>query len=94
MDSDAIKTMQWVVHGRVQGVFFRQSAKQQADALGLTGWVKNRPDGSVACSATGPESLLAEFEAWLRQGPPDAQVTEVEASLGDLEMGARFDVLR
>jgi len=94
MDSDASKTMRWVIHGRVQGVFFRQSTKQQADALGLTGWVKNLPDGCVACSASGPESLLEEFEVWLHQGPPEARVTEIDARQAEFEPGTRFDVLR
>lgn len=66
------------VHGRVQGVFFRASAVQRAQELGLTGWVKNRPDGSVEGVAEGPRSELEKLIAWCGQGPSGAKVTNVE----------------
>src|SRR5580704_3013179 len=52
------------VFGKVQGVFFRHSARQQALALHLSGWIKNLSDGSVLCEAQGEEQLLLEFIAW------------------------------
>lgn len=94
MRDDSLKTKRFVVRGRVQGVYFRASAKQEADTLGVTGWIKNRSDNSVACSATGSEAQLAEFQRWLEHGPPDAFVERVDCEAVELEPGTRFDVLR
>ena len=63
--------------GRVQGVYFRASTRQQAQKLGLTGWVMNCPDGSVEAVAEGVEAKLEELIAWCRQGPDGACVAEV-----------------
>ncbi|MCX8048195.1 MAG: acylphosphatase [Methylohalobius sp.] len=67
----------WVA-GRVQGVFYRANTAEVARRLGLVGWVKNLPDGRVEIVAEGKEENLQEFLVWCRQGPPAAQVTEVE----------------
>jgi acylphosphatase len=66
------------IAGRVQGVYFRASALQQAQKLGLTGWVMNCPDGSVETIAEGARAKLDELIAWCRLGPPGARVTNVE----------------
>ena len=66
------------VTGRVQGVFFRAWTKQQADQLGLAGWVRNLADGSVEALAHGEETAMAEFIARLHQGPPAASVERVD----------------
>lgn len=68
----------FVVRGLVQGVFFRQSTVERARALGIAGWVRNREDGFVDGIASGPTEALEPFRAWLRQGPPAAQVESVE----------------
>lgn len=68
----------FVVSGRVQGVFFRQSAAERARALGLAGWVRNRDDGRVEGLATGEAPALDAFKAWLHRGPPAAHVEHVE----------------
>jgi len=65
------------VYGRVQGVVFRASTRETANALGLTGWVRNTEDGRVELVACGEPTRLAELEAWLHQGPPHAQVKDV-----------------
>ena len=57
------------VTGKVQGVFYRASTRDTARALGLTGWVKNMPDGSVELEAQGPEDKLEQLVIWLNQGP-------------------------
>jgi acylphosphatase len=67
-----------VVSGRVQGVGFRYSAVRQARALGVTGSVANRPDGSVDVDAEGDSAALERLLAWLRRGPPGAYVREVQ----------------
>ncbi|MES1944612.1 acylphosphatase [Salinisphaera sp. PC39] len=68
----------FLVSGRVQGVFFRASARARAVELGLTGWVANRPDGRVEGLACGPPAALDDFQAWLWEGPEAARVTGVE----------------
>jgi len=65
------------VGGRVQGVFYRASAREQALELGLTGYAKNLPDGRVEVLAFGSLASLDALEAWLRIGPPAAKVSEV-----------------
>jgi acylphosphatase len=76
------------VSGQVQGVFFRDSAREKAEHLGLTGWVKNLPDGRVEALFEGPSEKVREVIQWCKQGPPHATVedveTEFEASQGDL----------
>lgn len=66
------------VEGRVQGVFFRQSTRERAQALGLAGWVANREDGSVEGLAHGEDAGLDALRAWLRQGPPAARVERLD----------------
>lgn len=72
-----------VVSGRVQGVNFRWSTVREARGLGLTGWVRNRPDGTVETVAEGPRARLERFLAYLNDGPPAAMVTGVEAAWSD-----------
>lgn len=71
------------IHGRVQGVFFRQSTQAAAIRLGLTGWVRNLPDGSVEALAEGPADAVRELLAWCRQGPPAAEVSSVDIDWTD-----------
>ncbi len=66
------------VEGRVQGVYYRQSAIDVAQRLGLRGWVRNRRDGSVEILATGDEKALNEFLGWCRIGPEAAKVAALE----------------
>lgn len=68
------------VRGRVQGVFFRVHTREKAISLGLTGYVKNAPDGSVDIVAEGDPAKLNELEAWCHSGPPLAQVTGLTAT--------------
>jgi len=78
-----------LIWGKVQGVFFRQSAKDEADKLGLAGWVRNNPDGTVEIEAEGNKVQLVEFIKWSKKGPPFAKVEKVEVewkkNLEDLE---------
>ncbi len=66
------------ITGRVQGVFFRGSAQDEALRLGLTGEVQNLPDGSVEAVAEGPKEQLDQFIAWCRRGPPSGRVDQVQ----------------
>jgi acylphosphatase len=67
-----------LVTGRVQGVFYRASTREQALARGVTGYARNLPDGSVEVLACGDPSAVAELCAWLWEGPPMAEVVRVE----------------
>jgi acylphosphatase len=67
-----------VVRGRVQGVSFRYETLRKANQLGVTGWVRNRPDGSVEVMAEGDRGRLNRLLDFLWQGPPAARVSEVE----------------
>lgn len=69
-----------VVSGKVQGVWFRASAKREADRLGVTGYARNLPDGSVEVLACGDADAVAALIEWLRVGPPQAQVERVTVS--------------
>ena len=69
-----------IVRGRVQGVNFRYSTQDQANRLGLLGWVRNRPDGSVEVVAEGPRAALDQLLAYLQRGPRAAVVSQVEPS--------------
>jgi acylphosphatase len=68
------------IQGRVQGVFFRASAREQAQRLGLTGWVRNLSDGSVEVAAQGPKAQVDQLVAWSRRGPRQARVDGVEVA--------------
>lgn len=70
-------TARFIVSGRVQGVFYRASSREQALRLGLTGYARNRPDGCVEVLGSGPLTALDAFEQWLRQGPPAARVDAI-----------------
>ena len=65
-----------LVYGEVQGVGFRYSAARKAAGLGVLGWVRNTEEGAVEVWAEGEAAALEEFEAWLRQGPSSARVSE------------------
>jgi len=69
-----------IVHGVVQGVFFRQNTRLRAERLGLVGTVANRPDGTVHVVAEGPRRLLDELAAWLRIGPEASVVDRIDLS--------------
>lgn len=72
-----------LVHGRVQGVWFRASAAERATALGLRGRAENRPDGSVLVVAAGDPAALERLVEWLHEGPPMARVDAVEVEAID-----------
>jgi acylphosphatase len=71
-------TIHLIIKGKVQGVYFRATAKQMADGLGVKGWVKNTKDGNVELMASGKEASVQRFVSWCGQGPTGALVTDVE----------------
>lgn len=66
------------IRGRVQGVYYRESMRQEAMRLGVTGWVRNRRDGSVEALVQGEAPLVEQLVQWCHQGPPAARVEAVE----------------
>ncbi|HTT07474.1 MAG TPA: acylphosphatase [Gammaproteobacteria bacterium] len=81
-----------VVSGRVQGVFFRAAARDEARRLGLTGWVRNMIGGRVELNASGPHAAVDAFIAWLHRGPPAARVTAVDVIAAEDEGLSRFEI--
>ncbi|RYY54361.1 MAG: acylphosphatase [Chitinophagaceae bacterium] len=73
-----MKTIRIRVTGKVQGVFYRKTAKDRAIELGVTGWVRNEDDGSVTIEATGDPEQLINLVAWCADGPPRAIVEDVK----------------
>lgn len=69
-----------VVSGRVQGVFFRASARDQAERLGIGGFARNQPDGSVLIEAEGPSGAVERFREWCTIGPTRANVQDIDVT--------------
>ncbi len=83
------------IAGRVQGVFFRDSTRALATELGVTGWVRNLPDGRVEARFEGPEDAVRRLVEWCRHGPPGARVRDVRVEWGAPGAGySRFAVER
>jgi acylphosphatase len=81
-----------VVHGRVQGVFFRDTARERARAHGVAGWVRNRPDGALEAVFEGSLDDVERLVRFCRTGPPRAAVERVEVSEEEPEGLSGFEV--
>jgi acylphosphatase len=81
-----------VVHGRVQGVFFRDTTRRQASSRGVAGWVANRPDGAVEAVFEGDPDAVAALVEFCSEGPRGADVDEVEVSEEEPERLSGFEV--
>lgn len=77
------KTRLFTIRGRVQGVWFRDSARREAERLGISGYARNLPNGDVEVSASGTDAALAELALWLHEGPPLSKVSEVLEEVGE-----------
>jgi len=73
-----MRRVEVVIRGRVQGVGFRYHCRSEAQRLGLVGWVRNEPDGSVRAAFEGTDDAVVAMVSWSRQGPDYARVTSVE----------------
>jgi acylphosphatase len=82
------------IRGTVQGVGYRYAMRQEAARLGLTGWVRNRAEGSVEALVQGEAHAVEALITWARRGPPAARVHEVQVSAAQLQQppGAGFDL--
>lgn len=77
------KAVEARIRGRVQGVWYRGWTRDEATALGLSGWVRNAPDGSVEAFFSGPAAAVDEMLARCREGPPAARVDDIETRDAD-----------
>jgi acylphosphatase len=75
-----MKAVDVLISGRVQGVFFRARAREEAHALGITGWIRNEPDGSVAGHFEGSDDAVDQLVEWCRRGPSYARVERVSVA--------------
>lgn len=87
-------TINIIIQGEVQGVFFRATAKKVADELGISGWIKNTSDGNVEATASGDKQLLDKFVAWCYQGPPKASVKNVTVYPVESQQFSEFNIIR
>ena len=85
-------TVHFMVMGRVQGVFFRAATKNTADRYGITGWIRNLPDGRVEGMAVGDEKRLKIFREWLKSGPEMARVLKLEVDEVELQEFDEFEI--
>jgi acylphosphatase len=90
--ADDVVRRRVVVHGRVQGVFFRDSARERADAHGVSGWVCNRADGAVEAVLEGPRERVERVMRFLETGPPQASVDHVDVDEESPEGLSGFEV--
>lgn len=81
-----------LVEGRVQGVFYRDTCRRQAQQAGLAGWARNRADGAVEVVIEGEAHAVERLVAWCRSGPPQAMVTAVKVSAEEPEGISGFTV--
>ena len=79
-EASGLTAQRLLISGRVQGVFFRDSCRREADQLGVAGWVRNRGDGTVEAVVEGSVDQLAAIRSWCETGPPQARVDGVEVS--------------
>jgi len=86
-----VRTIQLRITGRVQGVGFREALRAQAERLGVTGWVRNRADGSVEALAQGSEAALSALLAWARRGPPAARVEGIAIAPPEPRYAANYE---
>jgi acylphosphatase len=89
----AQKTQHLIIHGRVQGVFFRDSMRREAQNLGVSGWVRNRMDGAVEALVQGDAASVDALVRWAQRGPQMASVERVEIAPGEGQF-SNFEIIR
>jgi acylphosphatase len=89
-----MKTIHLLISGKVQGVFFRESARKLAEQSRIKGWIKNRNDEKVEALISGDENDVNDFVSWCHTGPERAEVTEVIVSQQPETSFEKFKVIR
>jgi acylphosphatase len=87
------RCLRCTIFGKVQGVFYRANTKNQAQKLGITGWVRNLPDGNVEALICGDENALLAMQQWLSTGPMLAHVTQIKIEESDEMVLEEFQIL-
>jgi len=87
------KAMRATIRGKVQGVWFRKYTRDKALELGIKGFVKNQPDGTVYVEAEGDPDKLEKFKAWLYEGSPLSRVDEVEIEETEVKHYPTFEII-
>jgi len=89
-----MKALKIQVFGRVQGVFYRASTKAVADQIGIKGFIKNLPDGSVLIEAEGEDFFMKDFLDWCQYGPDDAKVDDTIVEEIEVKNHQNFNILK
>jgi acylphosphatase len=89
-----MKTVHIIISGKVQGVFFRATAKKKALSLNLVGWVKNTVEGNVEIIGSGNPEDLENFIKWCKNGPENAKVDHVKVNQHDFQPFDSFEIIR
>lgn len=85
VESTTLQAINVQIEGKVQGVYFRASTAKKANALGLTGWVRNLDDGRVSLFAQGPAESIGQLLKWCQKGPVLARVVNVYQQMADID---------
>lgn len=91
---ETLRRVRLEIFGRVQGVFYRASTREKAQGLGLSGWVQNRPDGSVEAVVEGPRDDVQTLIEWTHEGPPHASVDAVDVASDEEVAGREFNAFQ
>ena len=89
-----METMHLIISGKVQGVFYRASAKKKAEELNIRGWIKNTSEGNVEAVITGHELRIKDFIEWCKSGPDRAKVDDVQILLQEFLDFESFKIVR
>jgi acylphosphatase len=89
-----METVHLLISGKVQGVFFRDSARKMAQELDITGWLQNRGDEKVEAIISGNEQAVKDFIRWAQTGPEKARVEEVSVSKQPTIFFEKFEIIR
>ncbi len=87
-------TVHLIIKGKVQGVFYRASAMEEAEKLGIKGWIKNTSEGNVEAVVNGDQDMIERYVAWCWKGPSRAKVESVEVRHIEDKKFDRFEVVR
>ena len=91
---DTMETLHLTIKGKVQGVYYRASAKEKGDEINIKGWVKNKMDGNVEAVASGSKEQIEQFIEWCKKGPKRAMVTEVEVTPLEYQSFPDFKIVK
>ena len=89
-----METVHLVIKGKVQGVYYRATAKEKANELGIKGWIKNAPGGHVEIMAAGNKEELEKFIGWCRRGPKHAEVSDIIVTTREEQYFSNFTIKR